>query len=581
MSEHDIGTPKDLSKHLSPVRNYRLSGSNQKVLVPPVLHEVGKLAAGVAAVATGSSTGNPRNKHALQPGHSLMDWIRLGSSGKDLTGVGAQAGQLSVTLRELAQHNKPTDAWLAIRGKVYNVSHYLSFHPGGVDELLRGVGKDATTLFDEIHAWVNYESLLQKCYIGRLVSIDPEIDTRELFFGKEEPKSNKNLPKLLPSNKVTPLTNVQLQEPEAKPSQELKPPPRFDWIQKTDYITLIFYSGPFANPKIEIVPPNVDNTLIIYLTSDLQVFVNEVTFLHRIQWPCQIKVNYETGKVEVQFRKSESKIWDNYGVLKQKTEVPSVVKHNFKCKYTVVNKLELNYNTSLLELKKNDENKLTVPLGKHVRVFINIQGHDLSRSYTPVPSSIFTKFKSQTFLSDTLCLLIKSYANGALSKHICSKKKGDVLEISEPLGTFDLSTLNSRETFLLVAAGTGITPMLGILVFLLERRIRKCKSITLVFFNKTEEDILLKDQLENLQHDDNRFKVHHVLSQPDSKWPGLKGQASKELFKNIIEKHLLNIVYKESDIFTLICGPTPFTNLSQTLLMEIGFTEEQMHLFLG
>lgn len=42
--------------------------------------------------------GNPRNKHALQPGHSLMDWVRLGNSGKDLTGVGPQAGRLKVSM---------------------------------------------------------------------------------------------------------------------------------------------------------------------------------------------------------------------------------------------------------------------------------------------------------------------------------------------------------------------------------------------------------------------------------------------------------------------------------------------------
>ena len=40
---------------------------------------------------------------------------------------------------------------------------------GGDDELLRGIGKDATELFNQVHAWVNYESLLHKCYVGRLV----------------------------------------------------------------------------------------------------------------------------------------------------------------------------------------------------------------------------------------------------------------------------------------------------------------------------------------------------------------------------------------------------------------------------
>lgn len=58
--------------------------------------------------------GNPRNKVGLKPGHSLMDWIRLGNSGKDLTGTGGAV--LNVTKGMLAQHNQPNDAWLCIRG---------------------------------------------------------------------------------------------------------------------------------------------------------------------------------------------------------------------------------------------------------------------------------------------------------------------------------------------------------------------------------------------------------------------------------------------------------------------------------
>ena len=39
---------------------------------------------------------------------------------------------------------------LFILGNVYNITPYLDFHPGGVDELMRGAGKDGTALFDEV-----------------------------------------------------------------------------------------------------------------------------------------------------------------------------------------------------------------------------------------------------------------------------------------------------------------------------------------------------------------------------------------------------------------------------------------------
>jgi hypothetical protein len=50
---------------------------------------------------------------------------------------------------QLKQHNTADDAWICVRGKVYNITPYLKFHPGGVDQILRGAGKDATKLFGE------------------------------------------------------------------------------------------------------------------------------------------------------------------------------------------------------------------------------------------------------------------------------------------------------------------------------------------------------------------------------------------------------------------------------------------------
>jgi len=76
---------------------------------------------------------------------------------------------------------------MALEGKVYNVSAYLPFHPGGEKEVLRGAGKDATSLFMKVHPWVNVSGMLDQCFIGYLVSeddglaaggIDTEVEVR-------------------------------------------------------------------------------------------------------------------------------------------------------------------------------------------------------------------------------------------------------------------------------------------------------------------------------------------------------------------------------------------------------------------
>jgi len=108
----------------------------------------------------------PREKVVLAPGHSPLDWAKLCSSAADLRGTKGQI-YAHVPMSEVAKHNKKEDAWIVIRGNVYNITPYLPFHPGGIPQIMRGAGKDGTALFDEKHSWVNVEALLSKCFIGR------------------------------------------------------------------------------------------------------------------------------------------------------------------------------------------------------------------------------------------------------------------------------------------------------------------------------------------------------------------------------------------------------------------------------
>lgn len=54
---------------------------------------------------------------------------------------------MRITPSELKQHRTPDDAWSAFGGKVYNITPYLAFHPGGEKELMRVAGRDGTKLF--------------------------------------------------------------------------------------------------------------------------------------------------------------------------------------------------------------------------------------------------------------------------------------------------------------------------------------------------------------------------------------------------------------------------------------------------
>lgn len=158
--------------------------------------------------------------------------------------------------------------------------------------------------------------------------------------------------------------------------------PRFDWIQKLDYITIIFYTGNFSNPMVEVNCID-DKNYQIFLTYDDNVFVNEITFTGGVNWPCQIRVSCETGKIELIYKKDEGKVWDNFGVLKQKakSKTNSLVETKFKCK--VINKVKVNYNTVLIELERNDGNKCVVPLGKHIKVYETIKGNEIINLFFP------------------------------------------------------------------------------------------------------------------------------------------------------------------------------------------------------
>jgi len=63
------------------------------------------------------------------------------------------------TVEEVSKHNSTTDCWLIISNRVYNVTSFLSSHPGGKNVILKVSGKDATKEFLSFH---NAKDVLNK-----------------------------------------------------------------------------------------------------------------------------------------------------------------------------------------------------------------------------------------------------------------------------------------------------------------------------------------------------------------------------------------------------------------------------------
>ena len=82
----------------------------------------------------------------------MLDWQRVKV---------AQPVSRAISRDELARHHTADDCWMSINGRVYDLTLYLPFHPGGQAELMRSAGGDATQLIATTHAWINIDGVLR------------------------------------------------------------------------------------------------------------------------------------------------------------------------------------------------------------------------------------------------------------------------------------------------------------------------------------------------------------------------------------------------------------------------------------
>ncbi|XP_055921361.1 cytochrome b5 reductase 4 isoform X3 [Eupeodes corollae] len=411
---------------------------------------------------------------------------------------------------------------------------------------MRGVGTDATKIFDEVHAWVNYEQLLKKCLIGPLRNV-VKIDT-DLF---KLPKMN-----LAPPEPVIPLQKIP---PKVKP--------RFDWIQKQSDLTLYFYTKEFSNPGLLLKRNSLKN-IEVKIGIDNCWNVHSFELHDEVLWPpTNTNISSESGKIEIHFTKTKTTIWPKYGTCNE--SIDQQLEDTYESE--ILQNQNFNNNSFVLVLGVKNDIIVLPPVGYHFAFNCDIEGKQVIRSYTPVPKK-YSPINSKNLMD--LHFLIKSYESGLLSNYLKNLKHNSNIFISKPRGNLRLHSFLGHTNIALFAAGTGITPMLSIIDHLLARKKLRIEKLMLWFFNKTEEDMWCRNILEEMMKNDDRLKIVYVYSQLTEKSNPEDGHISKELLKNI--KNPLSEMYST---FICTCGPPAFNALAENILKTLDFSSKDMHFF--
>ena len=168
-------------------------------------------------------------KVPLDKRFSLQSWMKL-SADADLTGGVGKIDEDEDEktwkvwkMAEVRKHNTREDMWMVIRGKVYNITQYLPYHPGGISILDKAAGNDGTVLFDKYHKWISAEAILEACFIGILApkrgddSEEEEEEEQEVVVDASDPAAG-------PSSSIP---------PSPPPSAAKRPSPRVVWDEAT------------------------------------------------------------------------------------------------------------------------------------------------------------------------------------------------------------------------------------------------------------------------------------------------------------------------------------------------------------
>lgn len=204
--------------------------------------------------------------------------------------------------------------------------------------------------------------------------------------------------------------------------------------------------------------------------------------------------------------------------------------------------------------------------GQYLTLKLTVNGEDLRRSYS-ICSSPLEK--------EVIRIAVKRVTGGRASNHLVERlKAGDRLEVMTPMGHFTtpLDPAHAHH-YVAFAAGSGITPILSILMTVL--RTEPQSRFTLFYGNTDTDRIIFREKLaEQKVHHPDRLEVHHILSRGRDEDQLLNGRITTDKAKHLLTRFVTDVLHKEF----FICGPEQMmVNVSEAL-EAMGVDKKHIHI---
>lgn len=202
--------------------------------------------------------------------------------------------------------------------------------------------------------------------------------------------------------------------------------------------------------------------------------------------------------------------------------------------------------------------------GQHVSLRSADAGDDVRRSY-----SLCTPAGSGRLRIAVKCLpggVFSTFARDTLTP-------GAVIDVVTPTGHFNVPLDPARQrNYVMIAAGSGIAPILSVLATVLERE--PLSTVVLLYANRTVADIMFLEELEDLKNRfPARFALYHVLSREEQEVPLFHGRIDSERMRQFLD----HLVPPGTVDEWFICGPHGMIDAVRGELFARGVEPAHVH----